>query len=154
MSTSRASTNTREDYGLGTRSDPSDLALFEGLDQVALLEVLEVGQADAALEALTDLPSIFLEPLERVDAALPDDDALAQEADLRAAGDDTRAHAATGDEADARDAEDLAHLGLARDDLFELRCEHADHGALDVLEELVDDLVGADVHALGIGELA
>ena len=46
-------------------SDPGDLALFERLDQVALLEVLEVGEADAALEALADFTSIFLEPLER-----------------------------------------------------------------------------------------
>ena len=48
-------------------SDPGDLSLFEGLDEVALLEVLEVGQADAALEALADLTGVVLEPLERLD---------------------------------------------------------------------------------------
>src|SRR6187200_808190 len=46
-----------------------------------------------------------------------------------------------------RDPEDLAHLGLARDDLFVLRLVHADHRLLHVLEQLVDDLVGADLHA-------
>ena len=45
--------------------------------------------------------------------------------------------------------EDLADLGLAGDDLLELGGEHADHGVLDVLEELVDDLVGADLDVLG-----
>ena len=41
--------------------------------------------------------------------------------------------------------EDLADLGLAGDDLFEHRGEHAEHGGLEVLEQLVDDLVGADL---------
>ena len=50
--------------------------------------------------------------------------------------------------------EDLADLGLAGDDLFELGGEHADHGVLDVLEDLVDDLVGADLDVLGLGQLA
>jgi hypothetical protein len=44
--------------------------------------------------------------------------------------------------------EDLADLGFAGDLLFELRLEHADDGLLDVLEELVDDLVGTDLDAV------
>src|SRR5262249_26385046 len=50
-------------------SGPSDLAVFVGLDEVALLEVLEVGQADATLEALPHLADVVLEALERRDAA-------------------------------------------------------------------------------------
>ena len=73
---------------------------------------------------------------------------------LRAAGDDARAHVATGDGADPRHPEDLADLGLAGDDLLVLRREHADHRLLDVLEQLVDDLVGADLDVLGVGQLA
>ena len=65
----------------------ADLALLVGLDDVALLEVLEVGQADAALEAGLHLAHVVLEALERRDRALPDDRALAEEAHLRAAGD-------------------------------------------------------------------
>src|SRR4051812_1920358 len=84
-----------------------DLALLEGLDDVALLQVLVVGQPDAALEALTDLSSVVLEPLQRGDDALPQDDAVAQEADLGAAGDDPVGDVAAGDGTDARDAEDL-----------------------------------------------
>ena len=63
-------------------------------------------------------------------------------------------HVAAGDGADAGHAEDLADLGLAGDDLFELGSEHADHGLLDVLEHLVDDLVGPDLDVLGVGQLA
>ena len=36
-------------------SGTSDLDVFERLDQVTGLEILEVGQADTAFEALTDL---------------------------------------------------------------------------------------------------
>ena len=63
-------------------------------------------------------------------------------------------HVAAGDGADAGHPEDLADLGLARDDLFVLGREHADHGLLDVLEHLVDDLVGPDLDVLGVGQLA
>ena len=45
------------------RSGAGDLPLVEGLDEVAGLEVLEVGQPDAALEALADLADVVLEPL-------------------------------------------------------------------------------------------
>src|SRR6202043_2711769 len=57
------------------------------------------------------------------------------------------------DLADARHAEDLAHLGVAGDDLFELGSEHADHGRFDVFDQLVDDLVGADLDVLGLGQV-
>src|SRR6185437_15448559 len=81
---------------LGDRrgSDPGDLALLEGLDDVALLQVGEVLEADAALEALADLAHVVLEAAERRDRALPDDRPVAEEADLRAPGD-----RAVGDEA-------------------------------------------------------
>src|SRR3981081_3473207 len=58
-----------------------------GLDDVALLEVLEVAEADAAFESLLHLAGVVLEPLERGNRAVPDDDAVAQETDPRAACD-------------------------------------------------------------------
>src|SRR3954452_12034085 len=134
-------------------SPARDLPLLECLDDVAGLEVLEVGQADAALEALPHLAGVVLEALEGRDGALPDDDAVAQEADLGAAGDDARLHVAAGDGADPRDAEDLPHLGVAGDDLLELGGEEAHHGLLDVLQDLVDDLVGADLDVRGVSQL-
>ncbi len=72
-----------------------------------------------------DLADVVLEPLERGDGALPDDDAVAEEADLGAAGDDPVADVAPGDGTDPGHPEDLPDLGLAGDDLLELRREHA-----------------------------
>ena len=72
---------------------------------------------------------------------------------MRAAADDAvRDHAAR-DRAEPRDLEERAHLGLAEDLLGRDRREHPDERLLDVLGELVDDAVGADVDALALGEL-
>ncbi len=49
------------------------------------------------------------------------------------------------------DAEDLAHLRATLDDLHDLRLEHALEGGLHVVGQLVDDVVEADVDALGLG---
>ena len=95
-----------------------------------------------------------LKRLSELDAALPDDRAVAQEAHLRATRDAAAAHVATGDRADPRHPEDLADLGFAGDHFFELGREHADHRPLDVFEQLVDDLVGANFDVLGLGQVA
>ena len=51
----------------------------EGFDQVAHTDVLEAGEIDAALHALTDVGDVVLEALERSDLALPDLFAAAHE---------------------------------------------------------------------------
>src|SRR4029078_4707679 len=101
-------------------SDPGDFAFLEGLDEVAGLAVLEAAEADTALEAFADFAHVVLETLERLDAALPDDGAVAQEANLRSTCDLAAAHETTSDGADARNPEDLADLGFAGDHFFEL----------------------------------
>src|SRR5256886_3574576 len=135
-------------------SGAGDFPELVGLDDVALLEVLEVAEADAAFEALLHLTGVVLEPLERRDRAIPDDDAVAQETHPRAACDHAVLHVAARHPADTRDREHLADLGVARDDFLELGLEHADQRLLHVLEHLVDDFVEAQVDALGLGELA
>ena len=67
-----------------------DLALLEGLDHVAVFQVLEVGEADPALEARLHLAHVVFEPAQRVDGPLPDDDAVVQEPHLRTPGDGNR----------------------------------------------------------------
>src|SRR5690606_11399984 len=57
-------------------------AFLVGLYDVTLLEILEVRKTDAAFEALLDFTSILLEPSQRCDLAVPDDDAITQEADF------------------------------------------------------------------------
>ena len=68
----------------------------EALDDVALLELVEVGQADAALVAGRDLADVVAEAAQRLDPIGGDE--LAAAVDARAAADD----AAVGDVASRR----------------------------------------------------
>ena len=132
---------------------PLDLARLVGLENVAFLDVVEVVEQDAALEALGDLSCVLLEALELRDRRVVDHGSVAHDAHLRAPPHDARCDHAAGDRAEPRDLEEGAHLGLA-DDLLGLDGgEHADERLLDVLGELVDDAVGADVDALALREL-
>src|SRR5689334_21758242 len=67
-----------------------DFAFLVCLDDVALLEVLVVLDADTALEAVADLAHVFFEATQRRDLTLPDDRAFSQEAHLRTTRDDAR----------------------------------------------------------------
>src|SRR3954468_16862121 len=127
-----------------------DLARFEDLEDVADLHVVEVLEMEAALEALLDLAGVVLEALERVDHRRIDDSAVPDDAHLRVPADEPVRDHATGDRADPRRAECLAHLGLA-DRLLRLDGgEHADERLLDVLRQLVDDVVRAYLDTLAL----
>src|SRR5262245_27899562 len=117
-----ASHAARRERQFGLRG-AGDLALLVRLDDVAVFEVLVVLEADTALEARLHLAHVLLEPLERRDRAVPDDDAVAQEAHLRPARDGAVTHEAPGDSTDTRHRDDLAHLGLAGDHFLELGLE-------------------------------
>src|SRR4051794_15783992 len=95
--------------GAGTEPELRELALdlagLVGLQHVALLDVLEVREHDAALEAGRDLAHILVEALERVDRRVVDDRAVAHHADAAAAADRPVGDVAAGDRADARGAE-------------------------------------------------
>src|SRR5438045_3827079 len=58
-----------------------DLLHLERFDDVAFLHVVEAVELDAAFEARLDLGGVVLEPLERGDLSLVDDDVVAQEPD-------------------------------------------------------------------------
>jgi hypothetical protein len=64
---------------------PLDLAGLVHLEDVAVLDVVEAVEQDAALEALGDLARVLLEPLELGDGRLVDDRPVADDPDRRAA---------------------------------------------------------------------
>src|SRR5947199_358813 len=71
-----------------------------GLDQVADLHVVEVLNADAALEALANLAHVVLEALERPDPPFVHLDAVADHPHPRRSGDHPRPAETAGDGAD------------------------------------------------------
>src|SRR3982751_3210997 len=125
-----------------------DLLGAIALDDVADLEVVEVLDADAALESFAHLAHVFLEATERRDGAVVDLHAITDDARTTLAVDDAAAHGAAGDRAEAGDLEHLAHHRLTGDDLTLFRAEEALERGADVVYRLVDDAVEPDVHAL------
>src|SRR4051794_41509522 len=110
-----------------------DLAGLVRLQHVALLDVLEVREHDAALEAGRDLAHVLVEALERVDRRVVDDRAVAHHADARAAADRPVGDVAARDRADAGGAERRADLGRADRLLDLLGREHALHRVAQVV---------------------
>src|SRR5688572_18584128 len=106
-----------------------DLVAF---DDVPDFDVLELLDADAALEALANLGNIVLEVPERGDLALVNDTVVAQQADIGRSRDDAIDDHATGDRARLRHLERVPDLGASLEDLLELRIEQAGHGRLDL----------------------
>src|SRR6476661_10977906 len=122
----------------------------EALEHVALDDVARRGEADAALEPGLDLADVVLEPAERVDLVGGDHLAAAPDAHAPGADDAAVGDVRAGDDRSA-DLDDLAHLGAPLDDLDLLRLEQARECLLDVVDELVDDVVQANVDLLDLG---
>ena len=83
---------------------------LEGLDDVALLDVVAGYERDTALEVGTNLLHIVLEALEGVDVASEDDDTVADEACAVVARYLTLTYHSSGNIAHLADVEYLAHL--------------------------------------------
>src|SRR5215213_862161 len=132
---------------------PRDLNGLEELEHVALFDVVKVLDADAALETLAYRAHVVPEALEGGYVALVDHGTVAHEADAVVAEDLTARHHTARNDADVRNAEGLAHFGGARLALLNVGGEHASHGCFDLLERLVDHVVGPDLDAFALGDL-
>src|SRR5262245_19627932 len=131
----------------------------EGLDNVADLDVVVAGNFQAALEALADLGDIVLDAFERVQAGTAvrrwvNHDAFANEPDLGVAANDALSHEAAGHRADATDLEGLADHGSPQIDHFLDRLELAFQSGADVVGQVVNDVVLANLHAFVLGQCA
>src|SRR5258708_2512316 len=118
----------------------------EGFNDIRGLDIGEVSNGDAALESGLDLAGVVLEGLQGLDFSSKHHHVVAKYAHFAVALDLPIDHHAARHIADLADAEHFAHLGAALVNLFEDRLEHAGHGALQLVRQLVDDGVQADIH--------
>ena len=102
-----------------------DFNLLEGFDHVPDLDIVEVVQADTALEAGLDITNVILEALERENRAGVHDNAVAQQADAAVAVDLAVLHIAAGNRTDMRDLEHIAHEDGRCDLFLDFGTEHA-----------------------------
>src|SRR5687767_14934610 len=87
-----------------------DLADLVRLDDVTFLQVVEVLDPDAALEALRDLSNVVLEAAERPDPAVVRDDAVANDPGATVPHDRATGDVAPGDHAHLRNPEQRPDL--------------------------------------------
>ena len=123
------------------------------LDRITDLEVLEVGEADAALLLTRHFLDLVLEVAERLDLALPDLRLVAEDPVLLLRDERAVEHLGARDLAELADIVDRLDLGMALDDLLVLRRQQIEHAVLDVVQEFVDDAEGIDPHAVVTGLL-
>src|SRR3546814_16086257 len=90
----------------------------------------------------------------RSELALVDDAVVAQQAHAGAALDHAVHHAAAGDLADLRHVEHLADLGMADDLPAHRGRQQARHRLPQVVDQLVDERVVADVDSVALGDRA
>src|SRR3954452_13171495 len=131
-----------------------DLARLVDLQHVALLDVLEVAQDDPAFEARRDLPHVLVEASQRCDLAVVDDRAVAHEPGPRAARDLAVGDVGAGDDTDPRRAEELTDLDVTKGVLDLIGFEHALHRGTQLVQNLVDHRVVADLDALPLAHRA
>src|SRR5262245_36911837 len=85
----------------------------ERFEHVALLNVSEISDHDAALKTRLHLTHVILEPAERFNTARMDHDIVSQHANLAVPGERTLGDVTTRNRANFRDVEHLANVATA-----------------------------------------
>src|SRR3546814_224336 len=128
---------------------------FERFEEIARLDVGEVlGEGHAAFEPGPNLGDVVLEPAQRRDLALIDDDILARDARLQRLAEHALGHQQPGRLAVLAGREHLADFGAADDILDHQRSKLARHRRLHRVGEVVDDIVILKLNAAALGNLA
>ena len=113
------------------------------------------GEGHAAFLAGLDLVDLVLEALERLQGAeFEHHDVVADDPHAGALADHALGDPAAGDPADLGDVEGLQHLGVAEEGFALDRRQHAREHAFDVVQQVVDDRVVADLDAFALGQVA
>ena len=118
---------------------------FEGFDNVADLDVVEVFEADTTFEVTDHFAGVVLMALEGGNLTGVHHHAVTEEAGKGVTGKLAVRDHTTGDDADLGHGEGIAHFGLAKVHFLRHRSEHAGHSGLDLFTQLVDDIVEADI---------
>src|SRR5580700_429610 len=131
-----------------------DLLDIVAFDNVADAHVLVVLKRHAAFLSGLHLGDFVLEALQRRQFAFMHDDIVADQAHMRAALDIAVGDPAARDVADLRNIEDFEDRRIAEHFLAQGRRKHARHRRFHIVDEVVDDVVVANLDALAFGEVA
>src|SRR5215207_9559029 len=128
-----------------SRLRASYLFTVEELDLIADLEIVEAVQTEATLVACRHFADVVLEALEGLHRPLVDHGAAAQHPGAAVAGDPAVEHVESGDHVAARQLEGFAHFRVAIGHVLEDWRQETGHGRLHLVQQVVDDVVEADI---------
>src|SRR5207302_2660843 len=118
----------------------------EAFQEIADLNVIEIGDAGAAFKAGAHLAGIILESLQGTELRGVNHRPVAQHTDLRVALQDAIDYVAARNRPCSFDAERVAHFRTAQIRFRDHWFEKAFHGLLQLVGDFVNDRVRADVH--------
>src|SRR5262249_15192510 len=122
------------------RSDVGHYFLGDkGFDLVTDFDVIKVLDTNTAFVSACDFRSIFLEALQGCDLTFEYHDIVSQQPDLRVAGDLAIRDIAAGNNTDLRNPEGIADFRRPQVRLLDNGFQHTLHGALDLIDHVVND---------------
>src|SRR5688572_16826294 len=101
--------------------------------------------ADTALITLRHFRRVVLESLQGRDLSFVDYDVVANQPDCGAPCNLAFRDVTAGNSADLGNFEDVAHFGGTQPGFLDRRFEHTDHGALNFIDDVIDDRVEPNV---------
>jgi hypothetical protein len=149
----RAMTVSGSEVEVGLPQRPCHLLHAEAFDHVIRAHVLIVLKRHAALCAADHFLHFVLEALKGGQHAFVDDDVVADQTHLGTALHFAFSDQAASNLANLGDVEDFQDAGVAEEGFAQFRCKLAGHRRFDVIDEIVDDVVVADLNALLLGRV-
>src|ERR1700733_13344 len=143
----------RRRTGLRSSFRGAEFGHLEAFQNVADLDVVEIGDAHAALKAGAHFAGIVLEALQRAELRSIDHRAFAHDANLRIALEYAVDDVAARNRAGTLDAERVAYCRAAHIGLLAPRFEQAFHSLLNLVGNFVDDGVRPNLDVLLLREL-
>src|SRR5208337_1698686 len=124
-----------------------------GLNDVFFLDIVEILNTDTAFESGLDFLDVILEPSEGTDLSVIDDYIVAKNSCPGVSFHTAVEYGAACNHPEFWNMKGLSYFRPADHVLFVYRLEHADYGAPDVIEELIDDIIVTNVHRFLLGQL-
>src|SRR5208337_4680182 len=123
-----------------------------GLKDVSFLEIVKVLDPDTAFKSRLDFLDIILEASEGADLSVVDNYTVTKHPCSGISFHSAVEHRAACNHPHLRNMESLSYFCPAYHILFVNGLEHAEYGGPDVVDELIDDIVEANVHSFLLGQ--
>ncbi len=123
------------------------------MNKIAFMQIVEFLKAHAAFESLSHFFGVVFEAFKRLQLAFIDGVAVTLDSDDRATQDLSGSHITAGNHQILAEFEDLANFGCAGLYFLTQRLNQTLNGLFQIIGNLIDDAVGANVHVFRFSNL-